>query len=102
MPALRNLLLLTRLIRINSITNTIKTMILNINLIYISLGYYTIKVIETPAQSPDINPIENLWIHLKKKLRKRSPTNKNELRKVIKEEWEKYHQNMTYRSLFNQ
>ena len=40
-PALRNLVLLTRLIRINSITNTIKTMILNINLIYVKPGYYT-------------------------------------------------------------
>ena len=51
---LRNLVLLTRLIRINFVTNTIKTMILNINLI------------DTPAQTPDINPIENLWVHLKK------------------------------------
>ena len=39
--ALRNLVLLIRLIRINSITNTIKIMIVNINLIYVSPGYYT-------------------------------------------------------------
>ena len=57
-PALRNLVQLTRLIRINTITNTIKTMILNINLI------------DTPAQSPNINPVENLWVHLKKKVGK--------------------------------
>ena len=43
------------------------------------LLYNCIKVIDTPAQSPDINPIENLWSHLKKKIGKRSPTNKNEL-----------------------
>ena len=33
--------LLARLIRINSIINTIKTMIRNINLIYVTSGYYT-------------------------------------------------------------
>ena len=55
------------------------------------LLYNCTKVIDTPAQSPDINPIENLWVHLKKKVsqRKRSPTNKNELIRFIKEEWEK-------------
>ena len=90
--ALRNLVLLTRLIRIDSITNAIKTIILNINLIYVSPGYYTtkIKVIDTPAQRPDINPIESLWVHLTKNVGKRSPTNENELIRFIKEEWEKY------------
>lgn len=53
------------------------------------LLYNCTKVIDTPAQSPDINPIENLWVHLKKKVGKRSPTNKNELIRFIKEEWEK-------------
>ena len=47
------------------------------------------KVIDTTAQSPDINPIENLWVHLKKKVGKRSPTNRNELIRFIKEAWEK-------------
>ena len=50
--------------------------------------YKCTKVIETPALSPDINPIENLWVHIKKKVGKWSPTNKNELIKFIKEEWE--------------
>lgn len=46
------------------------------------------KVIDTP-QSPDLNPIENLWVHLKKKVAKRSPKNKHDLIKFIKEEWYK-------------
>ena len=33
--------------------------------------------------------MENLWIHLKKKVGKRSTTNKNELIRFIKEESEK-------------
>ena len=90
-PALRNLVVLTRLIRINSITNSIKTMIVNINLIYVrpSYWYNCTKVIDTPAQSSDINPIENLWVHLKKKVGNRSPTNKNELIRFIEKEWGK-------------
>jgi len=47
------------------------------------------KVIDTPAQSPDLNPIENLWALLKKKVAKRGPTNKNALIKAIHEEWKK-------------
>ena len=51
--ALRNLVLI-QLIRINSITNTIKTMIVNINIIYVPPGYYTtVPVIDTFAQIPD-------------------------------------------------
>ena len=93
-PALRNLVLLIQLIRINSITNTKHRS---------WLLYNCTKVIDTPVQSPDINPIEKLWVHLKKKVRKRSLTNKNEWIRFIKEDWwgKKCHQNMTIRSLFN-
>ena len=62
-------------------------MILNINLIYLSPGYYTSVpklLILTPAQSPDSNPIENLWVHLQKKVGKISPINKDELNWFIK------------------
>ncbi len=40
-----------------------------------------------PASSPDLNPIENLWSCLKRRVQKRSPRNSAELIKYIKEEW---------------
>jgi len=43
-----------------------------------------------PAQSPDLNPIENLWGELQRRVRKRNlrPANKHELYVALKEEWE--------------
>lgn len=42
-----------------------------------------------PAQSPDLNPIENLWSELDRKIRKHEPKpkNKTELINILKEEW---------------
>nr|pir transposase - fruit fly (Drosophila melanogaster) transposon element S [Drosophila melanogaster] len=47
------------------------------------------KVIDTPPQSPDLNPIENLWAYLKKKVAKRGPKTRQQLMAAIIEEWEK-------------
>lgn len=41
-----------------------------------------------PSQSPDLNPIENLWSILKRKIIKKMPQNKSELIKFTKEVWE--------------
>lgn len=48
-----------------------------------------VNVIEWPAQSPDLNPIENLWSVLKSRVHARRPTNLKELELFAKEEWAK-------------
>jgi len=47
------------------------------------------KQLFTPPQSPDVNPIENLWHILDLQIRKRKISNKNDLKKVLLEEWSK-------------
>lgn len=42
-----------------------------------------------PPQSPDLNPIENLWHILDLNIRKHKVANKNELKKYLQEEWSK-------------
>ena len=56
----------------------------------ITLDYYIendIKVLEWPAYSPDLNPIENIWGAIKNKLAGRSFTNVEALSKEISEHW---------------
>ena len=45
--------------------------------------------INIECQSPDLNPIENLWKELKTAVHKCSPSNLTELELFCKEEWEK-------------
>ena len=47
----------------------------------------SISVMKWPSQSPDMNPIENLWKILKKRIRDRRPKNLCELKLFAKEEW---------------
>ena len=47
-----------------------------------------------PAQSPDLNPIENLWHLLDKSLADRKCSTKEELFKVLKDGWENLDQKL--------
>ena len=40
-----------------------------------------------PSQSPDLNPIENLWTILDERVKERHPSNEEELFKTLAEAW---------------
>lgn len=47
-----------------------------------------IAVLDWPSQSPDLNPIENLWSILDRNLKDRRPSNETELFEELKKGWE--------------
>ena len=46
-----------------------------------------LSVIEWPAQSPDLNPIELLWEQLDRMVRKKCPSSQSNLWEVLQEAW---------------
>jgi hypothetical protein len=46
-----------------------------------------LNVLEWPCQSPDLNPIENLWYDLKISVHQRNPSNLKGLKQFCLEKW---------------
>ncbi|GFT55747.1 transposable element Tc1 transposase [Trichonephila clavipes] len=51
------------------------------------LLYHAPRRLETRPQSPDLNPIENLWMHLDTEVRKKNVTSKEILKEKLQEVW---------------
>ncbi len=52
---------------------------------------YGVTVLDWPANSPDLNPVENLWGIVKRKMRDTRPNNADDLKAAIKATWASLH-----------
>ncbi len=50
-----------------------------------------VTVLDWPANSPDLNPIENLGVIVKRKMRDTRPNNADDLKATIKATWASLH-----------
>ncbi len=55
-----------------------------------------VGVLDWPANSPDLNPIENLWGIVKRKMRDTTPNNADDLKATIKATWASIHLHYIY------
>jgi len=51
---------------------------------------HNIKTLAWPSNSPDANPIENVWAPLKDRVAAREPATLDQLERYIREEWAKF------------
>ena len=51
---------------------------------------HQVERISWPSQSPDLNPIENVWAVLKANISNYKPASAKELIRIIKKEWKKF------------
>ncbi|GFV22595.1 transposable element Tcb1 transposase [Trichonephila clavipes] len=58
-------------------------------IVQLYLLYHCRKQLHTPAQPPDLNVIENLWLQLEKAVHEHDITSKEVLKKVLREKWAK-------------
>ena len=65
------------------------------------LSENNVNILQSPSQSPDLNPIMNLWWFLKIQIRKRAPANINNLRTTCQKEWYKIPTNYSKKLIEN-
>jgi transposase len=46
------------------------------------------EILDWPSNSPDVNPVENLWSIMKRRVEKRKPSDLDELDQFLHEEWQ--------------
>ncbi len=51
------------------------------------LNDHGVGLLDCPANSPDLIPIENIWGIVKRKMRNKRPKNEDELKATVKETW---------------